>query len=71
VPAGGGTAGDLAYAAAPQHGELSVVSGISWLYRLVTMALAMALQGRRARLSEAVGLALALAGAIVLGASRG
>jgi drug/metabolite transporter (DMT)-like permease len=71
VPAAAGVAGDLAFLSASRHGSLSVVSAISSLYPLMTIALGMALQGRRSGPKEAVGLALALAGAVTLGAAAG
>jgi drug/metabolite transporter (DMT)-like permease len=71
LPASGGVGGDLAFAAASQHGALSVVSGISSMYPLVTMGLGVLLQGRRAQTREALGLGLAVAGAVLLGAAAG
>ncbi len=71
VPASAGVGGDLAYAAASQHGALSVAAGLSSLYPLVTMALGILIQGRRAAGREAAGLALALAGAVLLGVAAG
>jgi drug/metabolite transporter (DMT)-like permease len=66
-----GVVGDLAYAAASRHGALSVVSAISALYPISTIALGMALRGQRTRRLQAAGIVLALAGAALLGAARG
>ena len=66
-----GVAGDLAYAAAAQHGALSIISAISSLYPIPTIALGRLLQGRRATAVQLVGAALALFGAALLGATSG
>ncbi|HWD86041.1 MAG TPA: DMT family transporter [Solirubrobacteraceae bacterium] len=71
LPAAAGVGGDLAYGTASRHGALSIVSGVSCLYPLVTIGLGVLLQGRRAHLAEAGGLALAVAGTVLLGASTG
>ncbi len=71
LPAAAGVGGDLAYGAASRHGALNIVSGVASLYPLITIGLGVALQGRRAHLAEAGGLALAVAGAVLLGASTG
>jgi drug/metabolite transporter (DMT)-like permease len=66
-----GLAGDLAYAAAAQHGALSIIAAISSLYPIPTIALGRLLRGRRATALQLAGAALALAGAALLGATRG
>jgi drug/metabolite transporter (DMT)-like permease len=71
LPAAAGVGGDLAYGVASRHGALSIVSGVASLYPLITIGLGVALQGRRARLAEAGGVALAVTGAVLLGASTG
>lgn len=62
-----GAGGDVAYAAA-SSGALSTVSAIASLYPIPTIALASAVQHRRARPVQALGILLALAGAAILGA---
>jgi drug/metabolite transporter (DMT)-like permease len=64
-----GVGGDVAYAAASRHGALSLVSAISSLYALTTIALGVVIQRRRAGRIQAVGVVLALTGAAVLGAA--
>lgn len=64
-----GVGGDLAYAAASQRGTLSVVSAISSLYPIATIALGVMLQRRRAGSVQMTGVVLALIGAAVLGAA--
>jgi drug/metabolite transporter (DMT)-like permease len=66
-----GVAGDLTYAAAARHGPLSIISAISSLYPLPTIALGRLLRGRPATVAQLVGAALALAGAALLGATSG
>jgi drug/metabolite transporter (DMT)-like permease len=66
-----GVGGDLAYAAAGRHGALSIVSAISSLYPIPTIALGRVLRGRRATALQLVGAALALTGGAVLGATSG
>jgi drug/metabolite transporter (DMT)-like permease len=64
-----GLGGDLAYAAAARHGALSIISAISSLYPIPTIALGRLLRGTRATALQLVGAALALAGAALLGAT--
>ncbi len=64
-----GVVGDLAYAAASRHGALTIVSAISSLYPLMTVFLGVTTQGQRARPVQALGMALALCGAALLGAA--
>jgi drug/metabolite transporter (DMT)-like permease len=64
-----GVGGDVAYASASRHGALSLVSSISSLYALTTIALGVVIQRRRAGPIQAAGVALALTGAAVLGAA--
>lgn len=66
-----GLAGDLAYATAARHGTLSIISAISSLYPVPTIALGRLLGGKRATVLQFVGAALALAGAALLGATSG
>ncbi len=61
--------GDLAYAAASRQGALSIVSAISSLYPVTTILLGRILQGRRAARIQFLGIALALLGAVLLGAA--
>ena len=67
----GGSAGDLAYAAAGRHGALSVVSAVSSLYPVTTIALGVMIQRRRPGRVQALGIVIALAGAVLLGAATG
>jgi drug/metabolite transporter (DMT)-like permease len=64
-----GVGGDLAYAAASHHGGLSVVSAISSLYPITTIALARFMRGRRPTRIQLLGITLALVGAALLGAA--
>jgi drug/metabolite transporter (DMT)-like permease len=64
-----GVGGDLAYAVASHHGALSVISAISSLYPVTTVALGRTLYGRRATRVQLLGTALALLGAALLGAT--
>jgi drug/metabolite transporter (DMT)-like permease len=64
-----GVGGDVAYATASRHGALSLVSAISSLYAVTTIALGIVIQRRRAGRIQAVGVVLALTGAAVLGAA--
>jgi drug/metabolite transporter (DMT)-like permease len=66
-----GVAGDLAYAGASQHGALSVVSAVSSLYPVTTIALGVAIQRQRPNRMQVAGIILALLGAAVLGAATG
>ena len=55
-----GVAGDLAYASASQHGALSVVSAVSSLYPVATIALGVAIQRQRPNRIQVAGIILAL-----------
>jgi drug/metabolite transporter (DMT)-like permease len=66
-----GVAGDLAYAGASQHGALSVVSAVSSLYPVTTIALGIAIQRQRPNRIQVAGIILALLGAAVLGSAVG
>jgi drug/metabolite transporter (DMT)-like permease len=66
-----GVAGDLAYATAARHGALSIISAISSLYPVSTIALGRLLRGTRATVLQLIGAAVALAGAALLGATSG
>ena len=61
----------LAYARASQHGALSVVSAVSSLYPVTTIALGVAIQRQRPNRMQVAGIILALLGAAVLGAATG
>lgn len=63
-----GAGGDLAYAAAGKHGALSTVAAIATLYPLITILLGRAINGRHASHIQHAGIALALTGAVILGA---
>lgn len=65
--AASGVGGDLGYAVASHAGALSIISALSSLYPVTTIALAMVLQHRRATRLQAAGIVLALAGAVLLG----
>ncbi len=64
-----GAGGDLAYATASHGGALSIVSAISSLYPVATIALGALLQGQRATRVQLGGILLALTGAVLLGAT--
>jgi drug/metabolite transporter (DMT)-like permease len=66
-----GVAGDLAYAIGSQHGALSVLSAVSSLYPVATIALGIAIQHQRPNRVQVAGITLALIGAIVLGSATG
>jgi drug/metabolite transporter (DMT)-like permease len=62
-----GVGGDLAYAGASHQGALSIVSAISSLYPLTTIALSRLVRGQRATRIQVAGIAVALLGAVLLG----
>lgn len=64
-----GAGGDLAYTSASRSGTLSIVSAISSLYPVATIALSRLLQHQRATRIQLAGIALALTGAVLLGAT--
>jgi drug/metabolite transporter (DMT)-like permease len=64
-----GVGGDLAYTAASHHGTLSIVSAISSLYPLTTIALGRLLQHQLSTRTQRLGIVLALLGAALLGAA--
>jgi drug/metabolite transporter (DMT)-like permease len=64
-----GVGGDLAFAAASRQGALSIVSAISSLYPITTIALGGLLRGQRPTRVQILGIALALLGATLLGAA--
>jgi drug/metabolite transporter (DMT)-like permease len=66
-----GVSGDLAYAIASQHGSLSVLSAVSSLYPVATIALGAVIQHQRPNRIQVAGIALALVGAAVLGSATG
>ncbi len=69
IAAVGGVGGDLAFAAASGQGALSIVSALSSLYPLTTIALGVAFQRQRPGMRQLAGVAIALAGAALLGAA--
>lgn len=66
-----GVGGDLAYTSASHTGALSIVSAISALYPVTTIALGRLLQDHRATRIQLGGIVLALGGAALLGAATG
>jgi drug/metabolite transporter (DMT)-like permease len=64
-----GVAGDVAYAAASQQGALSIVSAVSSLYPLTTIALGRLVRSRHPTRMQLIGITLALLGAVLLGAA--
>lgn len=66
-----GTGGDLAYATASQHGALTVLSAVSSLYPVATIALGVVIQRLRPTRVQVAGIALAVIGAVVLGFATG
>ncbi len=64
-----GVGGDLAYAAASGQGALSIVSALSSLYPISTIALGMLIRRHRPGRIHAIGIVLALVGAVLLGAA--
>jgi drug/metabolite transporter (DMT)-like permease len=66
-----GAGGDLAYATASQGGALTVLSAVSSLYPVATIALGVAIRRLRPAPIQVAGIALALIGAAVLGFATG
>ncbi|HEY6494861.1 MAG TPA: EamA family transporter [Trebonia sp.] len=66
-----GVAGDLTYATASRLGALSVVSAVSSLYPVATIALGVVIQRQRPNRIQLAGITLALIGAAVLGFATG
>jgi drug/metabolite transporter (DMT)-like permease len=64
-----GAGGDLAYTTASHSGALSIVSAISSLYPVATIALGALLLRQRATRVQVAGIALALTGAVLLSAT--
>jgi drug/metabolite transporter (DMT)-like permease len=64
-----GAGGDLAYTTASHQGTLSIVSAISSLYSITTIALGRLLQGQGATRIQLLGVTAALFGAALLGAA--
>jgi drug/metabolite transporter (DMT)-like permease len=64
-----GVGGDLAYTTASRQGALSIVSAISSLYPVTTIALGRLLQAQRATRVQLLGITVALFGAVLLGAA--
>lgn len=64
-----GTAGDLGYVSASHRGALSIVAALASLYPVMTIVLGRVLRGHRATRVQLLGVALALTGAVLLGAA--
>jgi len=64
-----GTGGDVSYVSASHRGALSIVAALASLYPVVTIALGRLLHGHRATRVQLIGVALALTGAVLLGAA--
>ncbi|MBV9606230.1 MAG: EamA family transporter [Solirubrobacterales bacterium] len=67
--AASGVGGDLAYVSASHTGALSILSAISSLYPVTTIALGRVLQAQRATRVQLAGVLIALGGAVLLGAA--
>jgi drug/metabolite transporter (DMT)-like permease len=66
-----GAGGDLAYATASQGGALTVLSAVSSLYPVATIALGVFIRRLRPTRIQVAGITLALIGAAVLGFATG
>jgi drug/metabolite transporter (DMT)-like permease len=64
-----GTGGDLSYVSASHRGALSIVAALASLYPVTTIALGSVLRGHRVTRVQLLGVTLALAGAVLLGAA--
>jgi drug/metabolite transporter (DMT)-like permease len=64
-----GTGGDIGYVSASHRGALSIVAALASLYPIMTIVLGRVLRGHRAGRIQLLGVALALAGAVLLGAA--
>jgi drug/metabolite transporter (DMT)-like permease len=64
-----GTGGDVGYVSASHGGALSIVAALASLYPIMTIVLGRVLRGHRAGRIQLLGVALALAGAVLLGAA--
>jgi drug/metabolite transporter (DMT)-like permease len=64
-----GTAGDVGYMSASHRGALSIVAALASLYPLITILLGRVLRGHRATRIQLLGVVVALAGAVLLGAA--
>jgi drug/metabolite transporter (DMT)-like permease len=62
-------AADAAFATASTHGELGIVSVLSSLYPVVTVALGFLVLHERVRIPQLIGVGLAFAGIVLLGGS--
>jgi drug/metabolite transporter (DMT)-like permease len=66
-----GAGGDLAYATASQGGALTVLSAVSSLYPVATIALGVVIRRLRPTRIQVAGITLALIGTVVLGFATG
>jgi drug/metabolite transporter (DMT)-like permease len=64
-----GTGGDLGYVSASHRGALSIVAALASLYPIMTIVLGRVIRGHRATRVQLLGVGLALAGAVLLGAA--
>ncbi|HWD69367.1 MAG TPA: DMT family transporter [Solirubrobacteraceae bacterium] len=64
-----GTGGDIGYVSASHRGALSIVAALASLYPVTTIALGRVLRGHRASRLQLLGVTVALAGAVLLGAA--
>lgn len=64
-----GTAGDVGYMSASHRGALSIVAALASLYPIITILLGRILRGHRATRIQLLGVVIALAGAVLLGAA--
>jgi drug/metabolite transporter (DMT)-like permease len=62
------TGGNVLFAAASQHGLLSVVSVLASLYPVVTVLLARIALGERVQVSQDIGIVATLAGVVMISA---
>lgn len=64
-----GTAGDVGYVSASHRGALSIVAALASLYPVATITLGRVLRGHQASRVQLLGVAVALTGGLLLGAS--
>lgn len=64
-----GTVGDVGFVSASHRGALSIVAALASLYPVATIVLGRVLQGHRATRIQLLGVAVALTGAVLLGAA--
>jgi drug/metabolite transporter (DMT)-like permease len=66
-----GAGGDLAYATASQGGALTVLSAVSSLYPVATIALGVGIRRLRPTRIQIAGITIAVIGTVVLGFATG